>query len=267
MSPLFASSALAGELVLAIGADGVSAVELQGWRRRRVAEIRLPLKVQDGIPQFDGLAGWLAERRSRRLSVRLSSAWVRFVVLPWQSELVDEKLALAMAQSLFGEQYGEASAGWQIALSPLQPFQARIASAIDERWYTALHGLAQQHNYKLVSVQPLLAAIYNRLADKLPDDALLAIVEPRRLVLLQIESGQWQQLYNRVLPEPWERRLPSLITQASATLNSQATPLYIAAPLFERGDLSGLAATWLRLPAKPGFDPRRDRDWAFCVGC
>ncbi|WP_374354696.1 hypothetical protein [Chitinimonas sp.] len=266
MSLSFASS-LGGELVMVIGADSLSVIELSGWNKQRIAEFRLPLKVHEGVPQFDGLNDWLAARRARRLSVRISSSWIRFAVLPWQAELIDDTLSLALAQALFAEQYGEASASWKIDLTPCRPGEARIASAVDARWFAALEALAKHHTMQLRSVQPLLAAIYNGLADKVPDEALLAVVEPRRLVLIHIENGQWRQLYNRVLPEPWERRLPSLITQASASLNALSTPVFIAAPLFERGDLGRLSATWLRLPARRGFDPRRDRDWAFCQGC
>jgi hypothetical protein len=263
---LFASS-LSGELVVAVGADHVGAIELSGLSRERVRETRLPLKIVDGQPQFDALAAWIEVGKARRLTVRLSSAWVRFALLPWQNELADEALALGLARALFQEQYGETSVDWRISLSPLQPGCERVASAIDTRWFDALSALADQCSCKLQSMEPIMTAVYNRIADKLPNDALLAVVEPRRLVLLQIEGGRWAKLYNRVLPEPWQRRLPGLITQASAALDALSTPLFIAAPQFEREDLGRLSATWLRLPPQRGFDPRRDRDWAFCAGC
>ncbi len=253
-------------VVLFLGADSLLAVEQHGWQRRRAAELRLPLRLQDGLPQLDLLAQWLGERRARRLEVRLSSAWVRFAILPWQTALSDETVAQAMAQALFAEQYGAASAGWEVTLSPFKPGSARVASALDGRWLAALRELAEQQRYRLVSMQPVLVSLFNRLADKLPQDALLAVVEPRRLALLQLQGGQWASLYNRVLPEPWERRLPSLITQASATLDALNSPVYIAAPLFQRPDLGRLSATWLRLPAQRGYDPRRDPEWALCTG-
>ncbi|MDK2126447.1 hypothetical protein [Parachitinimonas caeni] len=257
----------ADRVVIAVGAESVSAVYLKGWGRRRVAEARFALKVHDGVPDFAELATWLADCKARQLEVVLSSAWVRFAVLSWQPALSSEAVSLDFASSLFSEQYGDTSANWQITLSPLRPGHSRVASAIDTRWLAALQALADQRKLKLVSVRPLLASVFNRVADKLAGEALLAVVEPRRLALIQVRNGEWVNLYNRMLPEPWERRLPGLITQASAALDALTTPVFIAAPVFERPELGRLSATWLRLPPQRGFDPRSDREWALCLGC
>ncbi|MGQ5522322.1 hypothetical protein ACUHMQ_03575 [Chitinimonas sp. PSY-7] len=262
---MFPSSA--ERVVLAIMADSLQLVRLSG--NRPVATRRFTIRLNDGVLQLDELSQWLNVDGSgaRKLEVVVSNTWVRYAVLHWQTNLADDGLCQDYARTLLTEQYGETSNGWVLTLSPLIPNRNRIISAIDARWLATLNELASSHNLKLSSVRPLLASVYNQLVSKLPKDALLAVVEPQRLCLLQIGGGDWVNLYNRMLGEPWERRLPGLVAQASASLNALDTPVFVVAPNRERPDLGRLDATWLRLPARAGFHPREDKEWAFCLGC
>jgi hypothetical protein len=255
----------ADRVLLSVGPERLSCVRLTGMRSRRKDEASFALKVRDGAPQFDELSNWLG-RSHGRLHVVLSSAWVRYAVMPWQDALGNEGLAEDFARALFNEQFGEISAGWHIIMSPFVPGKSRIAAAVDARWINAIGEFANTHRLKLARIRPSLSAIFNRVSDKLPENALLAVVEPRRLTLLHIENGEWSNLHNRVLPENWVSRLSGFITQASASLGTLTIPLFITAPQYERPELDGMSATWLRLPANRFFDPRRDLEWAFCLG-
>lgn len=248
-------------------ADSLQLVRLSG--HRQLAKRRLALRLSEGVLQLDELRDWLQAdgAGARKLEVVLSNTWVRYAVLPWQTSLADDRLCQDYARSLLAEQYGDAANGWSLTLSPLLPGRNRIVSAIDARWLTGLSELAGQHRLKLSSVRPLLASVYNQLESKLPPDALLAVVEPQRLCLLQLGGGDWVNLYNRMLSEPWERRLPGLVAQASASLDAIDLPVFIVAPSRERPELERLSASWLRLPSRAGFHPRHDREWAFCLGC
>ncbi|QDQ25414.1 hypothetical protein FNU76_03050 [Chitinimonas arctica] len=257
----------AERVVVAVLADSLQAVRLKG--QRRLASARFTLRLADGALLLDELAAWLigAGAGARKLEVVLSNAWVRYAVLPWHATLADDSLCQDYARTLLAEQYGEAANGWTLTLSPLAPGSNRVVSAIDTRWLASFAELAGQQRLKLSSVRPMLASVYNQLSSKLPAESLLAVVEPQRLCLLQLKGGDWVNLYNRMLTEPWERRLPGLIAQASASLDALDTPVFIVAPSRDRPDLGRLSATWLRLPARTGFDPRLDQEWAFCLGC
>ncbi|PHV13527.1 hypothetical protein [Chitinimonas sp. BJB300] len=257
----------AERVVLAIMADSLQLVRLSG--HSVLASRRLNIRLSEGALQLEEVGSWLQVdgAGARKLEVVISNTWVRYAVLHWQASLADDTLCQDYARTLMTEQYGEASNGWSLTISPLIPNRNRIVSAIDARLLAALTELASAHRLKLSSVRPLLASVYNQLESKLPNEALLAVVEPQRLCLLQVGGGDWINLYNRMLSEPWERRLPGLVAQASASLNALDTPVFIVAPSRERPDLGRLSATWLRLPARAGFHPRDDKEWAFCLGC
>ncbi|WP_137939770.1 hypothetical protein [Chitinivorax sp. B] len=257
-------------VVIALEAEYVSAVCLRGRKRERVASMRIPLTLREGVPAFDELDAWLADPAvsgSKQLEAVISNTWARYEILPWQPNLLDDGLSLDYARALLTEQYGDVVNQWTLALSPARFKHNRLVSGMDARWMAALEDLAKRHAMKLTSVRPLLVAIFNRLAKELPKSGLLAVVEPGRLCLLQMRDGEWHSLQNRVLPEPWERKLPPMIAQASMALNATDEPLFITAPVHRRAMLDDVSGTWLKLPPQRGFDPRQDREWAFCLGC
>ncbi|MBB5020339.1 hypothetical protein HNQ59_003658 [Chitinivorax tropicus] len=257
-------------VVIAIEAEYVSAVCLRGRKRERIASARFPLTLREGVPALDELDNWLTDSAvsgAKQIEVIVSNAWVRYEILPWQQNLLDDALSLDYARALLTEQYGEVVNQWTLALSPAKLKQNRLVSGMDSRWLAALEDLAKRHAMKLTSVRPLLVAVFNKLAKELPDSSLLALVEPGRLCLLLMRDGEWHSLQNRVLPEPWERKLPPMIAQASMALFAADEPLFITAPAHRRTSLDDVAGTWLKLPAQKGFDPRQDREWAFCLGC
>jgi len=250
---------------LALGAERIDCVRLRGWRGVPDEPMSCPLTMQDGAPQLEQVAEWLGQRGGR-LEVVLSNAWVRFVIVPWQEALANEALALEFARVLFHDQYGEASNGWHLSLTPFYPGRPRIAVALDARWYGALKDLAARCRLRLSSVRPALAAVLGRIGHELPPDALLAMVEPRRLALLQLAQGEWHNVHNRMLPADWTPHLPGFITQARAALGAFHAPLFVIAPQHERPDLGPLQGTWLRLPSTGRFDPRRDHALSMCLG-
>ncbi|WP_154668062.1 hypothetical protein [Pseudoduganella violaceinigra] len=259
-------SLLSAERVrLAVGAERIDCVRLQGWRGTPGEPMSCALAMQDGAPDFSEVGDWLG-KSGGRLEVVLSNTWVRYVIVPWQDALGNEALAMDFARALFQQQYGDASNGWRVTLSAFYPRRPRVAVAVDERWFAALEGLAARSGMKLAAVRPALAAVLNRVGRELPPNALLAMVEPRRLALLQLAQGQWHSVHNRMLPANWAPHLPGFITQARAALGAFNVPLFIIAPQHERPDLGLLQGTWLRLPPSGRFDPRRDQVLSMCLG-
>jgi len=250
---------------LAVGAERIDCVRLHGWRGKPGEPMSCALALQDGAPQFAEVAEWLG-KAGGRLEVVVSNTWVRYAIVPWQDTLGNEALAMDFARALFQQQYGDASNGWRLALTPFYPRRPRVAVALDERWLAAIEGLAARCGLRLSAVRPSLAAVLGRIGRQLPPDALLAMVEPRRLAMLQLAQGQWHSVHNRMLPANWALHLPGFITQARAALGAFNTPLFIIAPQHERPDLGLLQGTWLRLPPGANFDPRRDQVLSMCLG-
>jgi hypothetical protein len=132
-------------------------------------------------------------------TVIVSNHFVRYLLLPWNPDLVTAQEELAFASARFVQAFGEAAQGWVLRLSPVRPGTTGVACALDRALLETVTALLAASPLRLRSLQPSLMAICNE-RSKLPaGDAWIAIAESGRLLLGALRAGQWVSLRGRPL--------------------------------------------------------------------
>lgn len=132
-------------------------------------------------------------------SVVLSSHFVRYLLLPWNPDLVTAQEEQAFARARFVQAFGDAAGEWALKISPSAPGKACVACAIDRPLLDSVTALMAGSPLRLRSLQPSLMAACNE-RSKLPaDDAWVAFAESGRLLLGAVRAGEWLSLRSRPL--------------------------------------------------------------------
>lgn len=128
-----------------------------------------------------------------RLRVLVSSHLVRFALVPWREEIASPRELLAFTQFCFEQAYGLEPLNWSYTVSPEDNGQARIAAAMPAELLAALQALSRESGYRLLEVQPYLAAVFNRFCRHVMNQtSLFVVVEPGRAGVLHAGEGQWR---------------------------------------------------------------------------
>lgn len=132
-------------------------------------------------------------------TVVLSNHFARYLLLPWNADLVSGQEELAFAGARFQQVFGEAAREWALKLSHFGPGFASAASAIERPLLEAVSAVIAGSPLRLRSIQPGFMAVCNA-RQRLPrGDAWVAMAEPGRLLLGSIREGKWQSLRARPL--------------------------------------------------------------------
>jgi hypothetical protein len=124
---------------------------------------------------------------------------VRYLLLPWNPELVTAQEQLAFARARFLQVFGEAAQGWMLKLSYARPGAPSVACALERPLLEVVIALIAGSPLRLRSLQPSLMAVCNE-RDRLPvGDAWIAIAESGRLLLGALRAGAWVSLRSRPL--------------------------------------------------------------------
>lgn len=166
------------------------------------------------------LAQWLKDTPAASragASIRLSSRFVRYAMLPWSEELTGRKEEQTLARIVYEGIYGEAAKGWSIAIAAARYGEPRLMAATDQALLAAIQALFP--GKRLRAVYPALADSLAACHDKLPaGEAQLAIIEDGVLIFLGARDKKIRSV-KRVLAEPADMaELPALIRR-EALLN------------------------------------------------
>jgi hypothetical protein len=123
------------------------------------------------------------------VNVVLSNSLVRYLVLPWQDNVVKASDWQAIAQHAFRQQFDAAANDWRVAVSFGAHGDTVLAAAVDESLCAQLAASAQQLDFKLGAIYPLLTML-----DKPAEADWAMLAEPQRITLCQLRDGQWQQI-------------------------------------------------------------------------
>lgn len=130
--------------------------------------------------------------RGKRIRFILSDHFVRYSVLPWQSEIVSREDWFAIARHDFRKRYGAIADDWRVSVSFGGFGSNVVAAAIDETLYEGLSAFVQASGSKLVSIQPLLSAVLEQLKSNNMHEWLM-LVEPERVLLCEVAGNQWHR--------------------------------------------------------------------------
>jgi hypothetical protein len=132
-------------------------------------------------------------------TVIVSNHFVRYLLLPWNPDLVTAQEELAFARARFVQAFGETAQEWALKLSPGRPGAPGVAGALDRSLLAAVTTLIAGSPLRMRSLQPSLMAVCNE-RSKLPGgDAWIAIAESGRLLLGAFRAGEWISLRARAL--------------------------------------------------------------------
>jgi hypothetical protein len=166
------------------------AISQQGIALRTAEGNQLLAPQWDGMEQLtELLAKHSAVLNQQTVNVVLSNTFVRYLVLPWQDNVVKESDWQAIAKHAFRQQFDAAANDWRVAVSFGGYGQTILAAAIDESLCTQLAVIAQQFDFKLGQILPLLTVL-----DKPTDKDWAMLAEPQRITLCQLRDEQWQQI-------------------------------------------------------------------------
>ncbi len=160
-----------------------------------------------------------AGRGKPEATVILSNHFVRYALLPWNAALKTDAEWIALARHRLEAAHGPAVGSWALQICETASRGARVASATDGALLDALATRLAEGGARLVSVQPYLMSVFNRIRAKIGNESCwLVIAEPGRMILALIEDGAWRALRSRRVGDSWQAALPDLLERESAVL-------------------------------------------------
>lgn len=125
-----------------------------------------------------------------QVEVTLSSQLVRYALVPDADVLRNDAERQAAAAHALSQTYGELARGWQVAADRGGAFGNMLAAGLDPELRASIEAVLREAGAASVSVQPALARAVNASAREWKKaTGWLAVVEPRRIVLLALASG------------------------------------------------------------------------------
>lgn len=171
------------------------------WRSRR-GEVRREIVMcgtSDTGPGWSGaveaLRRWMDATQipSGRMSLALSSRFVRFALIPWQEAHLKSEEQNALRRIHFEALYGNMQ-GWRLASDPGQYRQAHVACAIPEALLTQVHELCVARHFRCNSIVPYFVCAWNQWRRQTLPGQLWGVAESESLVLGYRDASGWASL-------------------------------------------------------------------------
>jgi len=168
---------------------------------RKALACPLPVEGQSWRPAIEVLRDGLAHPNieAADATVVLSNHFVRYLLLPWNPDLVTTQEELAFARTRFLQVFGEAAQNWVLKLSPANPGAPSVACAIERPLLEGVTALMAGSPLRLRSLQPALMVICNERNRMPAGEAWIAIAETGRLLIGALRAGEWVSLRSRPL--------------------------------------------------------------------
>lgn len=212
------------QLQVALSAKGVSviastsAIEKAELKQAFIATTQKEniTEWQSASTSLEKLLSALQAKPNTNLSIILSSNFVRVQLLPAQKILMNSAEKLAYAAATYKDIYGAEMDSWIIKSHETGFNRASIVAAIDKRLLEELQQVSQQHQVKLVSVQPYLMDAYNRCNKQLGKlRGYFVVIEASKILLLKMQQGQVQTLQTCAIGNDWQQDLKQLLLRES----------------------------------------------------
>lgn len=228
---------LANHLLVSLSKNNIAIIYRSGFANRVLKSESVNLGQDDGldIPQMifklERALDQLNLPAKTCLSVTLSSDMVRYLTLPATFMTMNEAEKVAYATAAYQEVYGFATAEWMIKCHDAPPNQAMLTSAVDHALLEAIEKLAVKYQFKLKSIQPYLMTAFNALHDSLKHaDALFAVLEPNRILLVNLKDGFCTQVKTYHRGVSWKKTLSQILARESMLNDDDIRNVLVYAP-------------------------------------
>lgn len=244
MSLLSLNPLLFNELFVALGADNVAVVSRsQGLRKRILDQKQVTFQAQTESNKSEALIWQQATiqletilmamqiKPGTRLNIILASEFVRYLSLPALQIRMSAAEKLGYASATYQDVYGAIANDWEFSLQDAPANETTLAAAIDKKLLAELGQLALKHQLLLRSVQPYLMPAFNSLASQIGKaSGYLAIVEMKRLLLINLQSGKYQNLRAFTAGDNWQSELKNLILRDALIGDAGKKEILVYAP-------------------------------------
>lgn len=219
---------------------------LVGHRPRGLRQGPMTMTTVPVLGSPEGSAGWepaaaaleahLAANpqwRGASLRIILSNHFARYVLVPWSDDLSNEKEHLVLARRHFAVTHGPVAKNWAIRMSLDRPGESHVASALDESLLSRLTLAASASHTKLVSVEPLLMASFNRWQQDFREETQWFVtVESGMLCGALLGRNRWVALRRWRTQGDWASELSLWLSreQLIGEESAAAGALYLLAP-------------------------------------
>ena len=244
--------------VAVLGPDKVALVrQRRGWNGAFDLKRELDYEGTPAAGAVAALGQLLASPEVGRgdLTILLSNHFVRYLLVPWREEISSPQEFETFARICCEQIYGidSDSVGRILRISRERADSPRLAAVLEKPFAAALDLLVAKSHLNLISLQPYLAAAFNRLAcDTCGDSFFFVVAEPERSCLLAAIDGRWSRVQaSASLDQP--QALLDLIDREAQLLGLEADampPVFIHAPRQARLDVpscNGVKPTTLSL--------------------
>lgn len=236
------------QVLVVLGTDNVAVVsQVIGLQKKIVDQKHASLndigaqqsdEIKSGVPvwqqtksQLDGLLTSMQIKSNATLSITLASDLVRYLALPAQLIYMNNKEKFAYAAASYREVYGEVVSHWEIKLQNTPAHQITIAAAIDKDLLDALNLVANKHKLKLVGVQPYLMSAFNGLSKQIGQTSgYLVVVELNRLLLIDLNKGDFTNLRAFPLSNDWQETLKNIMLRELMLSDTKNQEVLVYAP-------------------------------------
>jgi hypothetical protein len=134
---------------------------------------------------------------SGRVTVELSSHFVRYALVPWSEALATPAEEEVYVRHHFAKIHGERAKGWTVRSTEAAPGEPRLASAVDAALIASLKEAFKGKKAKLVSIQPALMGRFNAWRREVPrSGAWLVLAEPERACIALHDARGWRAVQN-----------------------------------------------------------------------
>ena len=232
------------QLLVFLGTDGVAVINRSHGLRNRIVDqkqvtfqntiesIKTEVPVwQQSTLQLERLLSAMQIVPSTKLSITLSSEFVRYLSLPSMQVRMNAAEKLAYVAASYQDVYGEVVNDWEINCHDAPANETTLAVAIDKKLLAELSQIALKYQLILNSVQPYLMRAFNALTNQIGNtNGNLVIVEPKRLLMINLQNGKCQNLRAYAVGDNWQSEFKNLILREALLGNSDKQEILVYAP-------------------------------------
>jgi hypothetical protein len=198
------------------------------------------------------------------VSVVLSSRFAHHVIVPWSDAISSADELDMLARHRCSHVYGTLAADWEVRVSPSRFGAPMVACGMERALLGALCQTCDRAGLRLISVQPLLMAAFNRWSGSVNESGgWFGVAEGGLLTLALVHSDGWHVVQSRHVEGVLEASLPGVLEQEKLLADLADVPrtAWIFAPELPNLAISG-GGKWsvriLKLPALEGYSPHGD---------
>lgn len=217
------------KLYITIRPDKVEFVRRSaGLRSKMLDRAEIDCEVLNGRPNWASPLNVVKARLHAidakcEVTISLSNHFVRYTLVPWSKDLINDAERVALARIRFDQIYGDLSKSWSIRISSSGYGQPFLASAVDQDLIDAVRGSFTHPKVTLASIQPWLMTALNQSRKYLKSkDFRIVLAEPGQVCILYFSGGAYAEIKSQAIGPKLSEQL-NLVMERESVISSSAS--------------------------------------------